>query len=81
MPTLSISETTENKKRELAKWLETYGPEWPYSDRQDWAIRNGYNTDAVRKQYFQGKVGSIPVAENLKTAITAWMKANGKKVA
>jgi hypothetical protein len=76
MKTETIIETVEQKKTRLAKRLLEIKEHWPYSERAQWALSNGYNSESIRKLYLSGAINSIPVAEKLIEAIERYMKIN-----
>lgn len=72
----NVLQQVEEKKQELAKRLLELKDSWPYNERCMWCIKNGYNTESIRKLYLMGAVNSIPVAESIIAAIELYKKNN-----
>lgn len=76
MKNTTIADTVEQKKKSLALKLENLKQHWPFADKQEWCIKNGYNVDSINKGYLRGTIGSIVVAEKLVEVISQFIKDN-----
>lgn len=72
----SISKEVGEKKTMLAEKLLGLKDKWPYSEKMEWCLRNGYNTESITKGYFKGGIGSIVVAEKLVEVIERYVRDN-----